>query len=252
MRRFEGRVVLVTGGSSGIGFETAKAFLEEGAKVAITARHAARLNAAGRRLARHGTVLAIRGDVSKAADVRRVVSRTRQALGPIDVLVNNAGVYLYKPLVQLSEREWDRVLDVNLKGTFLCTRAVLPGMLRRRRGAIVNVSSDSGLVGSEGTTAYCASKAGIVLMTKALALEVAARGVRVNAVCPGEVDTPMLRVGLPSGLVRAKLRDLAAGIPMGRIATPEQVARVVLFLAGDEASHITGAAIPVDGGASAA
>ncbi|OGS50402.1 MAG: hypothetical protein A3K65_04185, partial [Euryarchaeota archaeon RBG_16_68_12] len=219
MRRFEGRVVLVTGGSSGIGLETARAFLGEGARVAITARRAGRLEAARRYLARHGDVLAVRGDVSKAGDARRFAARTRRALGPIDVLVNNAGVFLDRPLALTSEREWDRVLDVNLKGTFLCTRAVLPNMLRRRMGAIVNVSSDSGLVGSAGMSAYCASKAGMILMTKALALEVAVRGVRVNAVCPGEVDTPMLRRDMErSGLGPAYLRGVAARIPMRRVA----------------------------------
>src|SRR6266566_691929 len=146
MTRFEQHVVLITGGSSGIGFATANAFLEEGAKVAITGRNVARLDRAVRRLGSPGRVLGIPGDVSKAADAKRFVVRTERTLGPLDVLVNNAGIYVQKSTEDLTEREWDSVLDINLKGAFLCTKYALPGMIRRRRGNIINVASDSALV----------------------------------------------------------------------------------------------------------
>ena len=250
MQRFEGRVVLITGGSSGIGYATAKAFLEEGAKVGITGRDADRLNKAVRGLGRHGRVLGIRGDVSKAVDARRFVSTTKRDLGPIDVLVNNAGIYLQKSTEELSEREWDLVLDINLKGAFLCTKYALPGMIRRKRGNIINVASDSGLVATPLASAYCASKGGMVLFTRVLAVDHVKDGIRANAICPGEVETPMLdRDAEASGLGYDEYyRRLVESIPMKRAAKPEEIAKAILFLASEESSFMTGAAMSVDGG----
>ena len=247
---FEGRVVLITGGSSGIGFATAKAFLDEGAAVAVTGRNAARLNRAVQTLRAHGQVLGIRGDVSKAADAKGFVTQTARTLGPIDVLVNNAGIYLQKSTEKMTERDWDSVLDINLKGTFLCTKYALPAMIRRGRGNIVNVASDSGLVASPLSSAYCASKGGMILFTRALAVEHAKHGIRVNAICPGEVRTPMLdRDAQASGLgLREYYRRLVAPIPQGRAGTPEEIAKAILFLASDEVPFMTGAAMSVDGG----
>ncbi len=253
MARFTDRVVLVTGGSSGIGLATAAAFLKEGARVAITGRDRARLEKAERKLRRTGRVLAIRGDVSVAADAKRFVTETSRAFGPIDVLVNNAGIYLNKPVESITEKEYDAVMDINLKGTFLCTKYVLPSMVRRRRGAIVNVSSDSGLVGTVGSSVYCASKGAMVLFTKAVALDHAKDGIRVNAVCPGEVATPMLdRDAEASGLgYRAYYDRLVAPIPMKRAAKPEEIAKAILFLASDEVPFMTGSSLSVDGGSTA-
>ena len=253
MSRFGGRVVLVTGSSSGIGYATAEAFLEEGAKVAITGRDAARLKRAEKALKRLGKVFAIQGDVSVAADVKRFVTETTKSLGSIDVLVNNAGIYVNKPVEEFSEEEYDAVMDINLKGTFLCTKYVIPSMVRRKRGAIVNVASDSGLVGTAGSSVYCASKGGMVLFTKAVALDHAKDGIRVNAVCPGEVETPMLdRDAEASGLgYREYYKRLVAPIPMKRAAKPEEIAKAILFLASDEVPFMTGAALSVDGGATA-
>jgi len=252
MRRFDGANVLVTGGSSGIGLATARAFLEEGARVAITGRDEKRLRTARAGLSPLGKIVAVRGDVSKPVDARRFVAQTTRSLGPLDVLVNNAGIYINRPIVQLKESEYDRVLDINLKGAWLSTKYVLPGMIERGRGAIVNVASDSGLVGTAGSSAYCASKGGMVLMTMAVALEVASHGIRVNAVCPGEVDTPMLWAEAEaSGKGDAYYEELFAPIPMKRAATPEEVAAAILFLASNEASFMTGAAMSVDGGATA-
>lgn len=253
MGRFEGRVVLVTGGSSGIGYATAKAFLEEGAKVAITGRNLVRLQRAEKELGRFGAVLGIRGDVAKAADAKRMVSETSKKLGPIDVLVNNAGVYLNKPVESFSEREYDEVMDINMKGTFLCTKFAVPGMVRRKRGSIVNVASDSGLVGTAGSSVYCASKGAMVLFTKAVALDHAKDGLRVNVVCPGEVRTPMMeKDAAESGRgFDEYYQRVVAPIPMKRAATAEEIARSILFLASDEASFMTGAALSVDGGSTA-
>ncbi len=250
MGRFEGRVVLVTGGSSGIGYATAKAFLGEGAKVAITGRNLARLRRAEGELARLGTVLAVRGDVSKAVDAKRMVAETAKKLGPIDVLVNNAGVYLNKPVEAFSEKEYDEIMDINMKGAFLCTKYAIPAMIKRKRGAIVNVSSDSGLVGTAGSSVYCASKGAMVLFTKAVALDHAKDDIRVNVICPGEVHTPMLeRDAAESGRgFEEYYNRLVAPIPMKRAATAEEIARGILFLASDDASFMTGTALSVDGG----
>jgi len=252
MGRFEGRVVLITGGSSGIGLATARAFLSEGAKVAITGRSLERLKKAERELRRLGEVLALPGDVARAADVKRFVAKTKQAFGPIDVLVNNAGIFISRTLEATTEREYDQMVDINLKGVYLCAKAVLPSMRRRKRGAIVNVASDAGLVGNRSSAVYCASKGGLVLLTKAMALDHAKEGIRINVVCPGEVDTPMLwREAELSGHPAKYYRELVDPIPLGRAAKPGEIARAILFLAGDESSFITGTAISVDGGSTA-
>ncbi len=242
--------MLITGGSSGIGFATARAFLEEGAKVAVTGRNAARLGRAVRRLGSRGRILGIRGDVSKAADARRFMVRTEKTFGPLDVLVNNAGIYVERSTEHLTEREWDSVLDINLKGAFLCTKYALPGMIRRKRGNIINVASDSGLVATPLSSAYCASKGGMVLFTRVLAVDHAKDGIRANAICPGNVETPMLdRDAQASGLRKKEYhRRLIASVPQKRAAKPEEIARAILFLASDEVPFMTGAALSVDGG----
>lgn len=253
MRRFEARVVLVTGGSTGIGYATAEAFLREGAKVAITARRKGPLEAAAGTLGKLGDVVAIPGDVSKAADAKRMVDVATRVLGPIDVLVNNAGIFIPGAVHETSERDYDAIMDINLKGTFLVSKYAIPGMRRRKRGVIVNVSSDAGIAGYPGYAAYCASKGAVVLLTKAMALDYAKDGIRVNAICPGEVDTPMMREEIErSGMGEKRYFDLLAQtIPMARPARPEEIARSILFLASDESSYMTGAALSVDGGTTA-
>jgi NAD(P)-dependent dehydrogenase (short-subunit alcohol dehydrogenase family) len=247
--RFRDRVVLVTGGTRGVGRATAEAFRSEGARVALAARDAARGHAAAAAL---GDALFIPTDVRRRADCERAVSASLGRFGRLDVLVNNAGViYRNRTIDQLTEDEWDETFDVNVKGAFLMSRAALPA-LRAAKGTIVNVSSYTGLVGFAGSAAYAASKAALVNLTRSLALDHAAEGMRVNAVCPGSVDTDMIHAAwnaLPDPAAAA--RAWAAKHPLGRIARPEEIAAAILFLASDDARFVTGVALPVDGGITA-
>ncbi len=239
-----GRVVLVTGAARGIGAGIARAAAAAGASVAVcdvaedTAHSTA--GAIGAR------ALALRMDVSDARSVRAAVAEAEARLGPIDVLVNNAGIDVIGPFVESHEDAWDRLWAVNVKGTLLATRAVLDGMIARERGRIVNIGSDAGRVGSSGEAVYSATKGGIIAFTKTLAREVAKHGVTVNCVCPGPTDTALLEQ------VREfdeKLHaSLARAIPLRRLGRPEDVAAAVVFLAGDDAAYITGQTLSVSGG----
>ncbi len=251
--RLKDKVALITGGTSGIGEATALLFAAEGAKVAITGRNDARGNAVVGRIRQNGgQATFIRADVSVADDCQRAVDEALRAFGVIDVLFNNAGVFYPETAVECSEREWDEQIDVNLKGTFLMSKYTLPGMMARRRGTIINNASGWGIVGGDHAVAYCASKGGVVLMTKAMAIDHGAQGIRVNCVCPGDVETPMLPAD-------AKMRGLkweeyiagCASRPLGRVGTVEEIAKAVLFLASDDSSFMTGAALVVDGGGTA-
>lgn len=250
--RMKGKVALITGGTEGIGYATAELFLKEGAHVAVTGRSEEKGRAATASLSELGEVLFVRGDVSKTDDARGMVDRTVSRFGRIDVLFNNAGVYIEKPAEEMTEAEWDLLMDVNVKGTFLVSKYAIPHMKRQGGGAIVNNSSDAGLIGNRNCPAYCASKGAVALMTKAMALDYAGCGIRVNSVNPGTVDTPMLaREVSASPDPEAYLERTRSESPMGRICRAEEVARAVLFLASDESSFVTGAHLSVDGGVTA-
>jgi len=248
--KLDGKVALVTGGTTGIGYATALLFLQNGAKVAMTGRVKETGEGAIRNLKHQGfkECLFIQGDVSKPADAERMVSETLRRYGKLDILFNNAGIWVSGDVEKTSEADWDKVLDINLKGCFLCSKYAIP-YLRKTKGVIINTSSCDGLVGEPDAVAYCASKGGVVLLTKAMALDCAKYGVRVNCVCPGYVMTRMLEVDLPQGMSLEKyLKVISKEHPIERIAEPEEIARAVLFLASEDSSFVTGVALPVDGG----
>jgi NAD(P)-dependent dehydrogenase (short-subunit alcohol dehydrogenase family) len=245
-----GSTVVITGGTSGIGRATAELFSANGSNVTLTGRNDERgtsvvdgIEAAG------GDALFISADVRSVVDCGRVVDETLRRFGRIDVLVNNAGSYVPNDAVGCSEEEWDEQVDTSLKGTFLMSRAVLPHMIERGSGSIVNNASGWGLVGGAEAVAYCAAKGGVVVMTKAMAIDHGPQGIRVNAVCPGDTETPMEYADAErKGWTWERYLEWASDRPLGRMGAPEEVARAIVFLASDESSFITGAALPVDGG----
>jgi NAD(P)-dependent dehydrogenase (short-subunit alcohol dehydrogenase family) len=250
--RLEGKVALITGAASGIGLATAELFVREGSAVVLFDNQAGPLEALAVRLTSEGhKALAVVGDVTQTADLRRAVERAASEFGRLDVLFANAGIGFSGELVETSDDDWDRVMDVNAKGVFLSARESVRQMLTQSPpgGSVVINGSISGLAGIPKQAPYAPSKGAVVEMTRQLAVDYATRGIRVNCVCPGTVDTPVLRKGMEmSGEPEAFLAMLIAGHPIGRIADPSEIATAVAFLASDEASFITGAILPVDGG----
>jgi 2-hydroxycyclohexanecarboxyl-CoA dehydrogenase len=248
--RLEGRIALVTGGASGIGAATARRLAAEGARVAV-----ADIDDEGARaVAGEIDGLAVHLDVADGASVRAGVAEASSALGDVDVLVNNAGTDRFAFFVNTDEALWDFVLGVNLRGTIAVTHAVLDGMQRRGLGAIVNVASEAGRVGSQGSVVYSAAKAGVIGFTRAVARESSRFGVRVNAVAPGPIDTPLLNAAPAElGEIGERLKaGMIAATSMRRIGQPEEVAATIAFLASEDASFVTGQTINVSGGLSMA
>lgn len=248
------KVALITGGNSGIGKATAILFAKEGARICLTGRNETRckkvieeINEGG------GQAIYVMADVRSSKECQKTVETTMKAFGQLDILFNNAGVYFPNNAVDCSEEEWNLTIDINLKGTFLMSKFVLPHMVAQKSGVIINNGSGWGIVGGNKAVSYCASKGGVVLLTKAMAIDHANQGIRVNCLCPGDVETPMLdEDARMRGMTWEEYHEQAvAQRPMGRIGTPEEIAKAALFLASDDSSFMTGATLVIDGGGTA-
>jgi NAD(P)-dependent dehydrogenase (short-subunit alcohol dehydrogenase family) len=250
---FRGKVALVTGGTTGIGFATAMMLAQGGAAVVIAARGTDKGSVAMERLLPvEPRCFFNSGDVSLVSDCRRLVEETTSRLGRLDILVNSAGVFTDGPIESVTEAAYHQVMDINVKGTLFMCKTALPEMRRNGGGAIVNVSSDSGLMGNTNAALYCASKGAVTVFTKALAVDVAGHNIRVNCVCPGDIQTPMLdREAAAAENPAAYLAEMTRHYPAGRVGKPEEVAATICFLASDAAPFVVGAAWSIDGGLTA-
>lgn len=247
--RLAGKGALVTGGAMGIGKAVVARFLQDGARVAFADVDVQAGQRCAEELRARGRVLFIPGDVSVDADARRMVDAAVAEFGHLDILVNNAGVTLAATVTETEEADWDRVLDVNLKGIYLCSKHAIPHMVRSGGGSIINLGSIAGFVGLSANAAYNASKGGVILLTKNTALDYADKNIRVNAVCPAMIMTPMLESFIKlQPDPKAYVRSVEQSTPLGRMGTVEEVAAVVAFLVSDESSYITGSSLMVDGG----
>jgi 2-hydroxycyclohexanecarboxyl-CoA dehydrogenase len=247
--RLQDQVVIVTGAGSGIGRAAARRLVEEGAKVAVADLN---LEAAQETVVQikgsGGTALAVQVDITSAESARQMVQRTEAELGPIDVLVNNAGWDKVESFINTDEALWEKLLMINLKGPIACTHAVLPGMIARRHGRIVCVASDAGRVGSSGEVVYSAAKGGVIAFAKALAREVARYGICINCVAPGPTETPFLEAFKSGSGGERIVEAMIKATPLRRLARPEEIATAIAFLASPDAAFITGQTLSVSGG----
>jgi 3-oxoacyl-[acyl-carrier protein] reductase len=243
--RLQGEAALVTGAGRGIGKAIARKFLHEGAEVLICDQDGDRLEDARRELAALGTVHAEVADVTSREEVEELVGRARGTLGRIDVLANNAGISRFEEFLEITDKNWNDTLAINLTGIFLCSQVVAKVMKEQGSGAIVNMASTNGILGEPGLAHYNASKAGVVLLSRTMAIELAPHNIRVNSVCPGFILTDLQ---LESGMSEEEIRGYTSKIPLNRYGRVEEVANAFAFLASDEASFITGTELVVDGG----
>lgn len=246
--KLKGKVIIITGAKSGIGLATAIRFASEGAKVVV-----ADIKDAHQEVSeitwRGADALFVQVDVSNGSQVAALIEKTLAAFGRLDVLVNNAGIELAKKVTETTEAEWEHLMNVNLKGVFLCSKAAIPVMQRNGGGVIVNVASELGLVGGSEIAAYSASKGGVVQLTKAMAIDHAGDGIRVNCVAPGPVLTPLLEAIIEnSSNPEQERQNIVGKTLLKRLARPEEMANVIVFMASDESSYMTGSVVVVDGG----
>jgi len=251
--RLAGKSAVITGGGTGIGQAIALAFAREGAQVAVAGRRKEKLDETLHLLQQAGcSALALECDVTKAADTQRVLKSAEDAFGKVNVLVNNAGALSVSTVENITEEDWDRVMATNVKGPFLMSRAALPAMRRAGGGSIINVGSVLGIVAIRDRAAYCASKGGVSMLTKAMALDHAQDNIRVNCVCPSIVESDMTRNLFAETEAGQQARESRlASIPLGRFGKPADIAGLTVFLASEESSWMTGTVIPVDGGVTA-
>jgi len=247
--RLKGKVSVITGGGQGIGYATCLRFAKEGSFVAIADINAKKGKKSCEAVKRKGgKAIFIETDVTKPDEVRRMIDKTLQAFGRISILVNNAGTRPITPFTEITDKEWDSIIRLNLTSVFLCSRAAVP-YLAKDRGKIINISSISGLLGSANRATYCASKAGVINLTRTMAVELSVKKINVNAIAPGIISTP-----LTAHYTSTKDRDsiamkkLISAVPLGRWGKPEEIAAAAVFLASDDAKYITGIILPVDGG----
>ncbi|OPA74567.1 short-chain dehydrogenase [Paenibacillus selenitireducens] len=248
--RLQGKVALITGGGTGIGKATAIRFAQEGAKVVVTDINLQGAQTTAQEIKQAGGQgLALRQDVTQEADWISVVEQSKEAFGTIDILFNNAGIYIIKPLAEITLEEWNRLMGINVTGVFLGMKHVMPLMAEQHKGSVINASSIAGLTGAAGHVLYGASKGAVRIMSKDAAMEYATKGVRVNSIHPGYIDTGM--VDYAAQVNHTSKSNLADISPNGRLGSVNDIANIVLFLASDEANHVTGAEFVVDGGATA-
>jgi len=251
--KLDNKIALVTGGGSGIGRATALTFANEGARVVVNDVNVLGGNETVELIKRAGNhAMFSKADVSKNDDIKNMMEQVLKQYGRLDILCNNAGIYWEKAITDMTEDDWNQMIDTNLKGVFLCSKYAIGQMLRQSGGAIVNIGSELGIFGAPGASAYCASKGGLTLMTKALAREYGPSNIRVNCLSPRSIATPILTNYIANAKDPEALRKiLIEAIPLRRLGQPEDVAKAALFLVSDDSSFINGAVILVDGGARA-